>query len=211
MINVLLVDDHTIFRSGLKRLLSDESDIRVVDEARDGSEFLAKLRQQQHFDIILLDINIEGRSGLDVLNTVRAEFPDLPVLVLSMYPEEQYALTAIKAGAHGYASKDIEAGELIKAIRRVAAGERYLKEDIAQKLLTQLDGEDDRPPHQKLSAREHQIMLMMVKGMSLTEIGEKMYISVKTVSTYRSRILAKLSAENNAELILYAVRHGIIV
>lgn len=211
MIDVLVVDDHTIFRSGLKRLLSDETDMRVADEARNGAEMLAKLRQPQHFDAVLLDVNMEGRSGLDTLESVRTDFPKLPVLVLSMYPEEQYALAAIRAGANGYVSKDIDAPELIKAIRQVAAGGRYLTADGARKVLLHLECGDDPTPHQKLSAREYQIMLMMVKGTSLTEIGEKIFISVKTVSTHRSRILSKLGISNNAELILYAVRHGIIV
>jgi len=211
MIDVLIVDDHTIFRSGLKRLLSDEPDMRVADEARNGVEMLAKLRRTRRFDVVVLDVNMEGRSGLDTLEAVRADFPKLPVLVLSMYPEEQYALTAIRAGANGYASKDIDAPELIKAIRQVAAGGRYLTADGAQKVLMHLGGGDNPPPHQKLTAREYQIMLMMIKGTSLTEIGEKIFISVKTVSTYRSRILGKLEVNNNAELILYAVRHGIIV
>jgi two-component system invasion response regulator UvrY len=211
MIDVLIVDDHTIFRSGLRRLLSDETDMRVADEARNGAEMLAKLRQPQHFDVVLLDVNMEGRSGLDTLESVRADFPKLPVLVLSMYPEEQYAMTAIRAGANGYVSKDIDAPELIKAIRQVAAGGRYLTANGAQKMLLHLERGDDPMPHQKLTAREHQIMLMMVKGTSLTEIGKNIFISVKTVSTYRSRILSKLGISNNAELILYAVRHGIIL
>ena len=211
MIDLLIVDDHTIFRSGLKRLLSDETDMRVADEARNGVEMLAKLRQPQHFDVVLLDVNMEGVSGLDALESVRADFPRLPVLVLSMYPEEQYALTAIRAGANGYVSKDIDAPELIKAIRLVAAGGRYLTAGGAQKVLMHLGDGDAPPPHQKLTAREYQIMLMMIKGTSLTEIGERIFISVKTVSTYRSRILSKLEVNNNAELILYAVRHGIIV
>src|ERR1017187_1370312 len=211
MIDVLVVDDHTIFRSGLKRLLSDETDMRVADEARNGAEMLAKLRPPQHFDVVLLDVNMEGRSGLDTLESVRTDFPRLPVLVLSMYPEEQYALAAIRAGANGYVSKDIDAPELIKAIRQVAAGGRYLTANGAQKVLMHLGCGDDPTPHQKLTAREYQIMLMMVKGTSLTEIGEKIFISVKTVSTYRSRILNKLGISTNAELILYAVRHRIIV
>jgi len=211
MIDVLLVDDHTIFRSGLKRLLSDETDMRVVDEACNGAEMLAKLRHLQHFDVVLLDVNMEGRSGLETLESVRADFPKLPVLVLSMYPEEQYALASIRAGANGYVSKDIDAPELIKAIRQVAAGGRYLTANGAQKMLMHLGGGDDPAPHQKLTAREYQIMQMMVKGTSLTEIGEKIFISVKTVSTYRARILSKLGISNNAELILYAVRHRIIV
>lgn len=211
MIDILVVDDHTIFRSGLKRLLSDEPDMQVADEARNGAEMLAKLRQAQQFDVVLLDVNMEGRSGLDTLESIRTDFPKLPVLVLSMYPEGQYALIAIRAGANGYVSKDIDAPELIKAIRQVAAGGRYLTADGAHNMLMHFERGSDAAPHKKLTAREHQIMLMMIKGTSLTEIGEKIFISVKTVSTYRSRILAKLAISNNAELILYAVRHGIIV
>jgi two-component system, NarL family, invasion response regulator UvrY len=210
MIEVLVVDDHTIFRSGLKRLFSDEPDIRVADEARNSAEALTKIRGHK-FDVVLLDINMEGRSGLELLDSVRAEFPKLPVLVLSMYPEEQYALVALKAGANGYVSKDIESDELVHAVRQVASGARYLTERAAQKLLLRPDdATDDRPAHQKLSVREHEIMLLIVKGMSLTEIGEKTFISVKTVSTYRTRILQKLGLASNAELVRYAMRHGII-
>lgn len=209
MIRVLLVDDHTIFRSGLKRLLSDEQDMRVEDEASNGAEALSKLRQQQ-FDIVLLDINMEGRCGLDVLKSIRLDFPKLPVLMLSMYPEEQYALVALQAGASGYASKDIAADDLVGAIRQVAAGERYLTSRASQMMLMQFNGSDDRPAHQKLAAREYEVMLMIVKGMSLTEIGEKIFISVKTVSTYRTRILAKLGVSTNAEMVRYALHHGII-
>lgn len=210
MIDVLVVDDHTIFRSGLKRLFSDEADIRVADEARNSAEALTKIREHK-FDVVMMDINMDGRSGLELLESVRAEFPKLPVLVLSMYPEEQYALVALKAGANGYVSKDIESDELVQAVRQVATGARYLTARAAQKLLLHVDDDtDDRPAHQRLSVREHEIMLMIVKGMSLTDIGEKMFISVKTVSTYRTRILQKLGLASNAELVLYAVRHGII-
>jgi two-component system, NarL family, invasion response regulator UvrY len=209
MIRILLVDDHTIFRSGLKRLLSDEADIRVEKEAGNGAEALTLLRQQQ-FDVIILDINMEGRCGLSVLESIRIDFPKLPVLILSMYPEEQYALEALKAGANGYASKDIDANDLVDAIRQVAAGKRYLTQHAAQLMLMQINNNDDRPAHRKLAAREYEIMLMIVSGMSLTDIGEKIFISVKTVSTYRSRILAKLGVATNAELVRYALRHGII-
>ncbi len=209
MIHVLIVDDHTIFRSGLRRLLSDEQDIRVDAEASNGAEALTKLRQQQ-FDVVLLDINMDGRNGLEVLDAIRLDFPKLPILMLSMYPEEQYALVALKAGANGYASKDIAADHLVEAIRQVSAGGRYLTPRVAHALLMKMDGNDDRPAHQKLAAREYEIMLMIVKGMSLTEIGEKMFISVKTVSTYRTRILAKLGVSSNAELVRYALRSGII-
>lgn len=209
MIRILLVDDHTIFRSGLKRLLSDEADISVEKEASNGAEALTILRQQQ-FDVVILDINMDGRCGLNVLESIRIDFPKLPVLILSMYPEEQYAVEALKAGANGYASKDIDANDLVDAIRQVAAGKRYLTPHAAQLMLMQINNSDDRPAHQKLAAREYEIMLMIVNGMSLTEIGEKIFISVKTVSTYRSRILAKLGLTTNAELVRYALRHGII-
>lgn len=209
MIRVLVVDDHTIFRSGLRRLLSDETDVRVDDEARDSIEMFAKLKRAS-FDVVLLDVSLEGRSGLDVLHSVRAEYPKLPVLVLSMYPAEQYAVAALRAGAQGYLTKDVEADELVRAIRQVAAGEPYLTSAVAQRLLLQPDGIDNRPPHQRLSSREYQIMMMIVQGQSLTDIGEKMFISVKTVSTYRSRILRKLGVESNSELVMYAVRHGVV-
>ena len=209
MIQLLLVDDHTIFRSGLKRLFLDEADLRVAAEARNGAEALEKIRQAQ-FSIVLLDINLEGRSGLEVLVSIRAEAPRLPVLMLSMYPEQQYALVAIRSGANGYISKDAEPGELLFAIRRVAAGGQYLSAQAAPVVRMQLNGRDARPAHERLTVREHQIMLMIVKGKSLTEIGEEMLISVKTVSTHRTNILGKLGLASNAELVLYAVRQGII-
>ncbi len=208
-IEILLVDDHTIFRSGLKRLFLDEPDLRAADEARNGAEALDKLRARR-FDIVLLDINMEGRSGLEVLAWIRSEQPRLPVLMLSMYPEQQYALVAIRAGANGYIAKDAEPSELLGAIRRVAAGGQYLSREAAPAVQMQLEGHDDRPAHQRLTVREYQVMLMIVKGMSLTEIGEEMMISVKTVSTHRTHILEKLGLNSNAELVLYAVRQGLI-
>ncbi|MDH4395028.1 MAG: response regulator transcription factor [Limnobacter sp.] len=208
MIDVLVVDDHTIFRSGLRRLFSDEQDIQVADEARNGAIALSKLRQRM-FDVVLLDISMEGRSGLEVLESMRAEYPALPVLVLSMYPEEQYAMVAMKSGANGYLSKDVEPDELIRAIRHIANGQRYLSSKGAEMVLMQLDGRDERPAHQKLSAREYEVMRMIVNGVSLTEIGAKMFISVKTVSTHRTRILDKLGLTSNAELVKFAIRQGI--
>jgi len=211
MIRILVVDDHAIFRTGLQRLLSDESDMRVEDQAKDISEMFTKLRSAT-FDVVLLDVNMTGRSGLEAMQSIRAEFPRLPVLLLSMYPAEQYALVALRSGANGYLTKDVESEELIHAIREVSCGRRYLTAVATQRLLLQADGHsaDDQPPHHKLSARENQIMLMMAQGMSLTDIGLKMFISVKTVSTYRTRILRKIGVENNAELVMYAVRHRIV-
>lgn len=209
MIRVLVVDDHTIFRSGVQRLLLDEPDIRVTDEARNGAEALESMRRKR-FDVVLLDINMEGRNGLDVLASIRGLSATLPVLVLSMYPEEQYALVAMQGGANGYVAKDAEPAELIAAIRLVAKGGRYLSARAAPHVVDQLRGHDERPPHQRLTVREHQIMLMLLKGMSQTDVGEEMMISAKTVSTHRTNILDKLGVSSTAELVLYAVRQGII-
>lgn len=209
MIRAFVVDDHTIFRSGLKRLLLDEPDIRVTGEARSGAEAIDALRGGM-FDLVLLDINLDGRSGLEVLATMRRAFPAVPVLMLSMYPEEQYALVAMRAGANGYLPKDVEPAELTTAIRAVAAGGTYLSMKIAPHIQHQLKGLDDRPPHQRLTVREHQIMLMLLKGTSPSDIGEEMMISVKTVSAHRAHILEKLGVSGTAELVLYAVRQGIV-
>jgi DNA-binding NarL/FixJ family response regulator len=209
MIDLLIADDHTIFRSGIRRLLLDENDIRVAGEARNGTEALELLKSHR-FDLVLLDINMEGRSGLEVLASIRSMEPGLPVLMLSMYPEEQYALVAMQSGANGYVAKDAEPAELVSAIRRVAGGGQYLSARAAPHVQQQLQGRDDRPLHQRLSTREHQIMLMLLKGMSLTDIGEEMMISVKTVSTHRTHILEKLGVTSTAELVLYAVRQGLI-
>lgn len=209
MIRALVIDDHTIFRSGLKRLLLDESDVRILGEARSGAEAVDAIRTGS-FDIALLDINLEGRSGLEVLATLRREFPMLPVLMLSMYPEEQYALVAMRAGASGYVAKDAEPEELIAGIRAVAAGGTYLSARVAAHVQDQLKGQDDRPPHQRLTVREHQILLMLLKGISPTDIGEEMMISIKTVSAHRAHILEKLGVSSTAELVLYAVRQGMI-
>lgn len=209
MIRVLVVDDHTIFRSGVRRLLTDEPDLRVTGEARNGAEAL-ELLHRESFDVVLLDINMEGRNGLEVLASVRAVSASLPVLVLSMYPEEQYALVAVQGGANGYVAKDAEPAELIAAIRLVAKGGRYLSARAAPHVLGQLRGQDERPLHERLTVREHQIMLMLLKGMSLTDIGEEMMISVKTVSTHRTNLLEKLGVSSTAELVLYAVRQEIV-
>lgn len=208
-IRILLVDDHRIFRSGLKRLFLDEPDVQVTGEAGNAADALGLLRQQR-YELMLLDINMEGPSGLELLGRLRQLKLRPPVLVLSMYPEQQYALIAIRAGAMGYLAKDADPTELMNAIRRVAAGGRYLSAQAAGLVQRQLEGQDERPPHQRLSLREHQIMQMMIKGMSLTDIGVEMLISVKTVSTHRGHLLEKLGLSSNAELVLYAVRQGLL-
>lgn len=208
MINVIVVDDHAIFRSGLKRLLSDEPDIQVLDEAKSGREALAKIRQQR-FSLVLLDINLPERSGLDVLEQIRLEHRKLPVLMLSMYPAEQYSMLALKNGANGYIAKDMESSTLIDAIRQVAKGGIYLTPQCAARMLMQKE-QTEQPPHYRLSPRELQILMCIVSGESLTNIGEKMFISVKTVATHRAHMLEKLQVTSNAELVRYALRYRLI-
>ncbi len=209
MIDVLIADDHAIFRSGMRRLLSDESDMRVSGEAANGQEVI-DLLQAGSYSVVLLDINMPGRSGLETLKRIRASWPTQPVLMLSMYPEEQYALIALEGGANGYLSKDRDAGELLQAIRAAAAGGKYISPNIAVQLLTKPRNEANQAPHLGLSAREIEILHLIVQGVSLTEIGEKLFLSVKTISTYRTRLLAKLGLESNADLVRYALRHELI-
>lgn len=209
MIDLLLVDDHAIFRAGLRRLISDELDIRVKDEASSGSETLEKLRSQ-HFDVVILDINMAGRSGLDTLVSIRSEHGRLPVLMLSMYIEPQYAVMALKADANAYLTKDTVPSELVGAIRRVATGARYVSPGTAAEVQMRMAREEAPLPHDALSQRERHIMLKIVRGQSLTEIGVQMSLSVKTVSTYRSRLLEKLGIASNAELVQYAMRNGLV-
>lgn len=209
MIRLLLIDDHTIFREGLKRLLAEQEGFDVVAEAGDASEALGRLREQP-FDVALLDVNMPGRSGLEMLPTLRAENPTMPVIVLSMYPAEQYALRAFQAGASGYVTKDMDAIELVESIRSVAQGKRYMTPSVASCVLDRFDKGADRALHEQLSSREYEIMLLLVRGIRLTEIGRQMFLSVKTVSTYRSRILKKLGITSNAELARYAVEHRLV-
>jgi two-component system, NarL family, invasion response regulator UvrY len=209
MISVLVVDDHKIFRSGVKRLLSDEPDMRVTDEAGNGSEALAKIRQHS-FDVVMLDINLPGRSGLEAIAALRGQAPTTPILIVSMYPEEQYAAVALKSGASGYVSKDADPADLVAAIREVCKGRSYVSPHVGASMLLRARDGEATPPHYDLTAREQQIMSEIVKGRSLTQIGEQMFLSVKTVSTYRGRILEKLGLRSNAELVRYALRHRLI-
>lgn len=208
MIDVLVVDDHAIFRSGLKRLLADETDMRVTGEAGSGQEAFDML-QTGAWSVILLDINMPGRSGLDTLKRIRSRWHEQPVLMLSMYPQEQYAAMALDAGANGYLSKDCDARELVQAIRIAAGGGYYLSPAAAGNILVKLRKEGGQPLHYKLTPRELEILHLIVRGVSLTEIGKRLFLSVKTISTYRTRLLEKLGVENNADLLRYALRHGL--
>lgn len=213
MIEALVVDDHTIFRSGLRRLLADEPDMRVCAEAGNAAEAMELLRARR-FGIVILDINMKGRSGLDLLKSLRRDWPRLPVLIVSMYPAEQFAQAALDAGANGYLAKDAEPGDLLTAIRQLAQGSSSLASKaaaVARPTKTPAAGaDDDHPPHFRLSAREMQILLAIVAGKSLTDIGAELFLSVKTVSTYRTRILEKLQLGSNPELVRYAMQNSLL-
>ena len=209
MIELLVVDDHTIFRAGIARLVSDEPDIRVTGEASDGSAAMAMIRAHS-YDVVLMDINMGARNGLEVLASIRAERPRLPVIMLSMYVEAQYARQALKARANAYLSKDVGPEELLQAIRQVATGGVYVTPGYANAAWKSPAGASDAPPHEKLSPREMQVMLKIARGVPLTEIGVQMCVSVKTIGTHRSHILEKLGIASNAELVQYAVRHGLV-
>jgi two-component system, NarL family, invasion response regulator UvrY len=209
MIRVLLADDHNIVRAGVKELLSDTDDIAVAGEAGNGHEVLARVREQE-FDVAVLDMSMPGRSGVDLIRQVKAEKPRLKVLVLSMHSEEQYAVRALQAGASGYLTKESAADQLVAAIRRVAAGGAYVSPETAERLALGVNRAGDNPPHTRLSNREYEVFRMLVAGTSVTEIADALAVSVKTVSTHKTRIMQKMQLANAAELIRYALEHGLV-
>ena len=206
MIRILVADDHAVVREGLKQIVRETSDIVVTGEAADGREVLRLIREHA-WDVVLLDIAMPGRSGLDILKELKAEEPRLPVLMLSMYPEEQYAVRALKAGASGYLTKESVPDELISAIRKVSAGGKYVSSSLAEKLAYDLEADAERPVHETLSDREYQVMCMIARGETLKDIADKLCLSIKTISTYRSRILEKMRMKNNAEIMHYAIKY----
>ena len=205
---ILIADDHAIVRKGLIGLLREEFRDADVQEANSGSEVLDKTRQQK-WDLILLDISMPGRNGIDTLIQLRADGIKTPILILSMQPEEQYAIRALKAGASGFVNKDKATEELITAVRKVMSGRKYISESIAEKLAAGIDPGSDKLPHELLSNRELQVLQLIASGKQVSEIAEEMSLSVNTISTYRSRILEKLSLQNNAELTRYALDNGL--
>jgi DNA-binding NarL/FixJ family response regulator len=210
MLRLAIVDDHKIVRAGFREMLSDELGIRVEFEAASGEEAMQKLRETT-CDVLLLDLSLPGQSGVDVLRAVRQRYESLKVLVLSGFPEERYALPMIRNGANGYLCKDCERDELIKAIRTVAQGRRYVSARTAELMADDLAGAGNSLPHENLSERELQVFLRLAKGESVSSIAELLNLSVKTVSTYRSRLLEKIDVSSNAELAAYALRHGLMV
>jgi len=210
MIQVAIVDDHQIVRTGFRELLSEDSSISIGFEAASGDEALEKLRTSS-CDVLLLDISLPGKSGVDVLRTVRQRYPEMKVLILSGFPEESYALAMIKNGASGYLCKDCERDELLRAIRMVATGRRYVSGRTAELLADEMSGERSGVLHEALSDRELQVFLRLARGESVSDIAEHLHLSVKTISTYRSRVTEKLNVSSNAELATYALRHGLIL
>jgi len=209
MIKLLIADDHTIVREGLKQILADTPNISVVGEANSGQEVIKKVAVG-NFDLVLLDISLPGMSGLDVLKQIRLLKPDLPVLILSMYPEEQYAIRSLKAGASGYLTKESAPEELIRAIRKVATGRKYITESLAEKILIDWDKDKGKAPHEMLSDREYQVFCLIASGKTVKEISKVLSLSTKTVSTHRARILKKMHMRNSAQLMHYAIRHNLV-
>ena len=210
MIKVLIADDHNLVRQGLKRILLENKGIGAVDEARDGKEVISKV-SQKNYDVILLDISFPGRSGIDTLKQLKSLKPKLPVLILSMHPEEQYAVRSIRAGASGYLTKESTPEELVEAIKKVAAGKKYITTSLAERLAEEIgEPSAEELPHEQLSDREYQVMCMIASGKTVKEIGKELNLSVKTISTHRARLLRKMNMRNSAQLTHYAIRYKLV-
>ncbi|MFZ4551414.1 MAG: response regulator [Aquabacterium sp.] len=209
MIKVILCDDHALIRRGIRDTLADAEDIEVVGEAADYGE-LRTLMRDKSCDVLVLDINLPGRSGLDVLHVLKEEGSTLKVLVVSMYPEDQYAMRALKAGASGYLNKGSDAAQIVAAVKTVAQGKKYVTPEMAQMLVDNLTTPTQEDAHQKLSDRELQTLVMIASGKRLSDIAEQLLLSPKTVSVYRARVLEKLGLTNNSELTVYAIRNGLV-
>ena len=209
MINILIADDHSIVRAGLKQIISEISDMTVVDEAGNGSEVLDKIRMND-YSVVVLDIAMPGKSGLEALKEIKSERPGLPVLMLSMYPEDQYAIRVLRSGAAGYLTKESAPAELVTAIRTVAGGKKYISPSVAERLVFNLDFEGKKELHELLSDREFQVLRMIASGKAVSDIADELSLSVKTISTYRSRILEKMKLKNSAELTTYAIQNHLI-
>jgi two-component system, NarL family, invasion response regulator UvrY len=209
MIRVVVADDHAIVRQGLKQILSAQGDIEICGEASNHGEVIASLRNAQ-CDVLVLDVAMPGRSGIETLKQVKQEWPKLPVLMLSMYPEDQYAFRALKAGASGYLTKMAAAEQLVEAIRVVARGRRYMTPELAMSLAESFDRDTETPPHDLLSDREFQTLKLIAAGRTPAQIGEALALSPKTVSVYRARVLQKLRLATNADLTRYALERGLL-
>ena len=209
MKKVLVADDHAIVRRGLVQMIDAMPNTRVAAEADNGLQALS-LIQESSFDLVVLDISMPGKSGLEVLKEIKAYCPDLPVLILSIHPEEQYAMRVFKAGASGYITKDSASDELIHAILTIMSGKKYITPSLAEKMALSLGEDFAKPLHERLSDREYEVMRLLARGRSVKDISDDLFLSIKTVSTYRTRILEKMNLKSNAELIHYAFKHDLV-
>lgn len=209
MLRILITDDHAVVRRGLKQILEEEFNKVVFGEAQNTREMLEHL-QKEHWDVLILDITLPGRSGLELLGELKLTHPNLPVLVLSMHPEDQYGIRVLKSGASGYMTKESAPDEIVVAIRKILRGGKYVSPALAERLVSNLEVDREKPLHEALSDREYEVMVMICAGKILKEIAQKLDLSIKTVSTYRSRILKKMKMENNAELIRYAIKNQLV-
>jgi len=210
MIRILIADDHDILRAGLKHILSEAGDIVVAGEASSGTEALAQLRSGQ-WDAAVLDLSMPGRNGIELIKQVKDEFPRLPILILSMYKEDIYAVRALKAGASGYLCKDNAEALLIDAIRKIVGGGLFINQDVAESLTRDmLQGNREQLPHKRLTDRNYQIFLMLVQGLGVSEIARRLKLSVKTVSTHKATVQTRMGLSNTAELVRYAIQHQLI-
>ncbi|MBC7513220.1 MAG: response regulator transcription factor [Herminiimonas sp.] len=209
ILRVLIADDHAIVREGLKQILADTGDIVVAGDAASGLEAI-KLARANPFDVLLLDISMPDRSGIEVLKQVRQEFPKMAVLMLSMHREDQYAIRSLKAGAAGYLNKQSAPAELVNAIRTVAQGQKYISPALAQQLANQIGDDREVPPHETLSDREYQTLMMIASGKTVGEIATELVLSVKTISMYRTRLLQKMKLRHNADLTHYAIKNNLV-
>lgn len=209
MTKLCIADDHVLIREGLKKILKEAPDMNVICEAGDGRELMERLKTQP-IDIVILDISLPGKSGLELLKDIKQDYPQIPVLILSMHPEDRFAVRALKAGAAGYVTKEGAAQELIQALRKVIQGRKYVSPTLAEKLATELDIASDRPPHESLSDREYQVLCLIASGKTVKEISGELFLSVSTVNTYRTRILEKMNMKTDAELIRYAIQNHLV-
>ena len=210
MIRVGIVDDHVIVRTGLRQFLSEQVDLRVVGEAGNGRDAL-DLARTGEVDVMLMDLSLPDQSGVEVLGAIKARFPDLAVLILSGFPEEHYATTLLRQGASGYLNKECDPEEIVKAIRTAGRGRRYITPAVAEMLADGLGVDNERAPHEALSERELHVFLRLAKGETIGHMAEHMHLSVKTVSTYRTRVMEKMKLESNSDLTYYALKNGLIV
>ena len=209
MLRVIVVDDHSVVREGLKRIIDDAPGMEVGAEAGDAAEALDQL-QAGSFDVVVLDLDLPGRSGLELLGDIKQRYPKLRVLILSFHSEAAYAVRALQTGADGYLMKDSDAGELVAAIEKVASGGKFVTSFVAEQLAAAVGVDVERPRHAVLSEREHEVFRLIASGLSVSQIAEKLALSVKTVSTYRGRVLEKMGLQNNAQLTHYAIKHQLV-